>query len=56
MKWTDPSIKLFASAVSLWEHDWPERAQLLLEQAGNLIDYMALHWYVGNDKDRGYRE
>ena len=55
MKWTDPSIKLFASAVSLWEHDWPERAQLLLEQAGNLIDYMALHWYVGNDKDRGYR-
>ena len=55
MKWTDPSIKLFASAVSSWEHDWLERAQLLLEQAGNLIDYMALHWYVGNDKDRGYR-
>ena len=55
MKWTDPTIKLFASAVSSWEHDWPLRAQLLLEQAGNLIDYMALHWYVGNDADRGYR-
>src|SRR5690606_33032830 len=25
-----------------------ERAQLLIEQAGNLIDYMAIHWYVGN--------
>ena len=55
MKWTDPSIKLFASAVSLWEGDWPLRAQLLLEQAGNLVDYLALHWYVGNDADRGYR-
>ncbi len=25
-----------------------ERGQLLLEQAGNLIDYLALHWYVDN--------
>lgn len=56
MKWTDPSIKLFASAVSVWQKDLVERAQLLLEQAGNLIDYMALHWYVGNNVERGYRE
>ena len=56
MKWTDPSIKLFASAVSVWDRDLVERAQLLLEQAGNLIDYMALHWYVGNDSQRGYRD
>lgn len=48
MKWVDPQIKLIASAVSLWESDFTERAQLLVEQAGNLIDYMALHWYVGN--------
>lgn len=48
MKWTDPSIKLFASAVSLWEGEVNERAQLLVEKAGQLIDYMALHWYVGN--------
>jgi alpha-N-arabinofuranosidase len=48
MKWVDPKIKLIASAVSLWEGDITERAQLLVEQAGNLIDYMALHWYVGN--------
>jgi alpha-N-arabinofuranosidase len=51
MKWVDPNIKLIASAVSLWEGDIVERAQLLVEQAGGLIDYMALHWYVGNLED-----
>ena len=67
MKWTDPSIKLFASAVSVWDHDLVERAQLLFEEvtsaargsganAGKLIDYLALHWYVGNDAERGYRD
>ena len=54
MKWTDPSIKLVASAVSVWEREWVERTQLLVEQAGPLIDYLALHWYVGNDTNRGY--
>lgn len=48
MKWTDPSIKLVASAVSNWDGQTVERTQLLLEQAGNLIDYLSLHWYVGN--------
>ncbi len=67
MKWTDPSIQLFASAVSVWQRDLVERAQLLFEEVasaargsganvGNLIDYMALHWYVGNDELRGYRD
>ena len=67
MKWTDPSIKLFASALSVWDRDLVERAQLLFEEtaaasrfsgpdAGSLIDYMALHWYVGNDALRGYRD
>ena len=51
MKWVDPDIKLVASAVSLWGEDFVERGQLLLEQAGDLIDYMALHWYVGNPQD-----
>jgi len=55
MKRVDPDIKLVAAAVSLWEdhpafHDykteWVERTQLMLEQAGNLIDYMALHRYA----------
>jgi alpha-N-arabinofuranosidase len=54
MKWVDPSIKLIAAAVSVWEENLVERAQLLLEQAGNLIDYMALHWYVGNPQDNYY--
>jgi alpha-N-arabinofuranosidase len=48
MKWVDPGIKLIASAVSHWEGEWVERARLLLEQAGDLIDYLSLHWYVGN--------
>jgi alpha-L-arabinofuranosidase len=56
MKWTDPSIKLLASAVSLWSPEFVERTQLLIEQAGKHIDYMAIHWYVGNNKERGYRD
>ncbi len=52
MKWVDPSIKLIASAVSNWNTtDWVERVQLLMEQAGDLIDYVALHWYVDNEKN-----
>ena len=56
MKWTDPSIKLFAAGVSLWEPRWVERVQLLMEHAPQLIDYMAIHWYVGNSRERGYRD
>jgi alpha-N-arabinofuranosidase len=48
MKWTDPSIKLIASGTATWGGDYIERARLLMEQAGNNIDYMAVHWYVGN--------
>ena len=55
MKWTDPSIQLLASAVSLWDDKFVERTQLLIEQAGELIDYMALHWYVGNKEEPGYK-
>jgi alpha-N-arabinofuranosidase len=48
MKWADPRIKLIASAISDWEGDIVERTQLLLEQAYDLIDYLSIHWYVGN--------
>jgi alpha-N-arabinofuranosidase len=48
MRWTDPSIELIASATSDWEIDIVERAQALVEEAGELIDYMSIHWYVGN--------
>lgn len=48
MRWADPSIKLLASAVSYWEGDPVERIQLLLEQAAEFIDYLSIHWYVGN--------
>jgi alpha-N-arabinofuranosidase len=50
MKWVDPSIKLVASAVSAgWETpNLIECSQLIMEQAGNLIDYLGIHWYVGN--------
>jgi alpha-N-arabinofuranosidase len=48
MRWVDKDIRLLASVTSSWKDDWPERAQLLLEQAPGHIDYMAIHWYVGN--------
>ena len=48
MRWTDPTIKLVASATSDWELDIVERAQALVEEAGDLIDFMSIHWYVGN--------
>ena len=56
MKWTDPSIELVAAAVSLWDRGWVERVQLLLEHAPQLIDYLGIHWYVGNSSERGYRD
>lgn len=50
MKWIDPSIKLIANGVTNWPAaDFVERGQLILEQAGNLVDYLAIHWYVDND-------
>jgi alpha-N-arabinofuranosidase len=59
MKRVDPDIKLVASAVCAWENftlgagksEWVERAQLLLEQAGDRIDYMSLHRYAHTSYD-----
>jgi alpha-N-arabinofuranosidase len=51
MKWTDPDINLIAAAVSDWKGNWVERTQLLLEQASDLIDYLSIHWYIGNAND-----
>jgi alpha-N-arabinofuranosidase len=48
MRWADPSIKLLASAVSFWEGQPLDRIALLLEQAAEHIDYLGIHWYVGN--------
>jgi alpha-N-arabinofuranosidase len=48
MRWADPSIKLLASAVSFWEGQPLERIALLLEQAAEHIDYLGIHWYVGD--------
>jgi alpha-L-arabinofuranosidase len=50
MRWTDPTIRLIASGTSDWEGDPVERVQLLVEEAGDLIDYISIHWYVG-DRD-----
>jgi alpha-N-arabinofuranosidase len=58
MKRVDPDIKLIASGVCSWEDhplgpqflyqksEWVERAQLMLEQAGDRIDYIAIHRYA----------
>jgi len=50
MKRVDPEIKLIASGVCNWEDnpshmktEWVERAQLILEQAGDRIDYISFH-------------
>ncbi|MEN6478352.1 MAG: alpha-L-arabinofuranosidase C-terminal domain-containing protein [Anaerolineales bacterium] len=51
MKMVDPTIKIVASWNSGWFQDWPERGQLILEQAGKLVDYMSIHWYVGNSSN-----
>ena len=51
MKRVDRDIKLVAVGVSHWPGDIVERIQLLLEQAGNIIDYLSLHMYVGNFKN-----
>lgn len=48
MKWVDPNIKLVAAGVSDWGGDIVERGRLLMEQAGDLIDYIDLHWYIDN--------
>jgi alpha-L-arabinofuranosidase len=48
MKWVDPGIKLIASVVSDWQGQIIERAKLIMEQAGDLVDYLSLHWYIGN--------
>lgn len=57
MKRVDPDIKIIAAGVCLWqdnpgvldrrywECEWVERVQLLLEEAGDLIDYISFHRY-----------
>ncbi len=51
MRWVDPSIRLIASATTDWRYQPVERTQLLFEGAPDLLDYLAIHWYVGNHED-----
>lgn len=51
MRWSDPSIKLIASVTSNWSEPFVERTQLLLEEAPDHVDYVSIHWYVGNRED-----
>jgi alpha-L-arabinofuranosidase len=48
IRWTDPEVRLIASGTSDWDTDIVERTQLLVEEAGDLIDYLSIHWYVGD--------
>ena len=48
MRMVDPSIKLLASLISNWNAEFVERTQLLLDHAADFVDYLAIHWYVGN--------
>lgn len=47
MKLVDPGIKLVAAGSSDWTADVVETPRLLLQQAGELIDYLDIHWYIG---------
>lgn len=47
MKLVDPTIKLVAAGTSDWTADVVETPRLLLQQAGHLIDYLDIHWYIG---------
>ncbi|MDE2818997.1 MAG: alpha-N-arabinofuranosidase [Chloroflexota bacterium] len=51
MRWVDPSIKLIAAVSSGWSYQPVERTQLLFEAAADFLDYLSLHWYVGNHED-----
>ena len=51
MRLVDPSIKLIAAVSSGWRYQPVERTQLLFEQASDFLDYLSLHWYVGNPED-----
>ncbi len=66
MKRVDPEIKIIASAVCLWEDshhhllpdktEWVERVQLMLEQAGDSIDYLAFHRLAHIDTDDSFED
>lgn len=51
MRMVDPSIKLVASLISSWRTEFVERTQLLLDDAADFVDYLAIHWYVGNPEN-----
>ena len=51
MRWVDPSIKLIAAVTSGWRYQPVERTQLLFEQSSDFLDYLSIHWYVGNHED-----
>ena len=51
MRLVDPAIKLIAAVSTDWRYQPVERTQLLFEQAPDLLDYLSLHWYVGNPED-----
>ena len=52
MKLVDPTIKLVAAGTSDWTADVVDTARLLLQQAGPLVDYLDIHWYIGLGMER----
>lgn len=48
MRWVDPGIQLVASGTSYWDGNVVERVHALFDEAAELIDYVSIHWYVGN--------
>lgn len=51
MRRVDRDIRIIAAGTCTWGLDFVERARLIIEEAGDLIDYLGVHWYVGNPED-----
>ncbi len=51
MRRVDRDIRIIAAGTCTWGRDFVEHGRLALEHAGDLIDYLAVHWYVGNRED-----
>ena len=48
MRWVDPSNQAHRLGGVVLGGDPVERVQALLEEAPDLIDYLSIHWYVGD--------
>ncbi len=54
MKWSDDSIKLIAAGTSNYVRDWADWNRTVLEKLHNYIDYISLHHYSRNNREKDH--